>query len=72
MQHPDVSAALSTGYATFQAKENKDTLETRFEFLEEHQVEFLKWIRDGYPDLMEEFIEFGRHYHKADYQDWLN
>ena len=71
-EHPDITAAQSAGWAPFQSNQNQDGEENRWAFLEEHQLEFLKWIRDGYPELVEEFIQYGFHYHKCDYQQWLN
>ena len=72
MQHPDITSALRTGYAASQSEENKDSLETQWEFVQEKSVEFLAWIKAGYPELFEEFIDFGYAYHKTDYREWLN
>ena len=72
MQHPDITAAQRTGWAGFQSHGNRDTPESRWEFVEEHQVEFLRWLREGCPQLAEEFIRFGFHYHRCDYEQWLN
>ena len=71
MQHPDITSAHRTGYATFQAQENEDSPEAQWEFVLERWEAFLAWIRAGYPELFEEFIEFGYAYHKTKYREWL-
>ena len=60
MQHPDITSAHRTGYATFQAQENEDSPEAQWEFVQEKSVEFLAWIKAGYPELFEELLSSGR------------
>ena len=68
MEHPDVTCALRTGYAAFQNPENRDTPENRKEFIDENSGLLLQWLRLGYPEILEEFIEM----HATDYREWLN
>ena len=68
MEHPDITAALRTGYPSYQSEENQDTPESRAEFIEDHTDELLSWIRDNHPDLLDEYIEE----HKTQYKNWLN
>ena len=71
MQHPDITSAHRTGYATFQAQEVELSPELQWEFVLEKSVEFLAWVKAGYSELFEEFIEFGYAYHKTKYREWL-
>ena len=66
--HPDVAAALSTGYPRGAALENDDTPEARLEYIEETRKEFLEFIRSIDPGLVDEYIET----HYTSYKDWLN
>lgn len=68
MEHPDVASAERTGYATFQSTENQDSPENRSDFINENSELLIKWLRLGYPDILDEFIEM----HRSDYQMWLN
>ena len=68
IEHPDITAALITGYPTFQAAENQDSQENRSDFINENSELLIKWLRLGYPDILDEFIEM----HRSDYQMWLN
>lgn len=68
MEHPDITCAMRTGYATFQKAENEDTPESRAEFLEDHTIELLVWLRIYHPELLDEYIDT----HERQYKDWLN
>jgi len=68
LQHPDITAAERDGYPAWQFPENQDTPETRKEYIEEHTKELLEWLRLGYPEILDEFIEM----HSWDYRSWLN
>lgn len=68
MEHPDVTSALRTGYATFQSTENQDTPEMRKEFIDDNSALLLRWLRLGYPEILDEFVEM----HAAEYRAWLN
>ena len=68
IEHPDITAALITGYPTFQETENQDSPENRADYIDDHMAELVKWLRIGYPDILDEFIEM----HRSDYQMWLN
>ena len=72
IEHPDISAAARTGYAAFQSTEILDTPENREIYLEEHTTEFLRWLRLGYPEILDEFIEFSAQACRESYQSWLN
>ena len=71
-EHPDITAAACTGFASFQSVENRDTPENRADYIEEHSTEFLKWVRLGYPEVLDEFIECSGQACRTSYQDWLN
>jgi hypothetical protein len=68
LQHPDITAALRTGYPANCSGENRDTPEARKDYIEEHTKELLEWLQLGYPEILEEFIEL-RAWH---YRAWLN
>ena len=68
IEHPDITSALITGYPTFQAAENQDSPENRADYIDDHMAELVKWLRMGYPDILDEFIEM----HGFDYRMWLN
>ena len=34
-----------------------DTPERRAEYINDHTAELVEWLRDGYPDILDEFIE---------------
>ena len=68
MEHPDVASAERTGYATFQSTDNHDSPENRLDFINENPELLIKWLRLGYPDILDEFIEM----HRFDYRMWLN
>lgn len=68
LEHPDVSSALRSGYAGFQIPENRDTPENRGDFIDDRTDLLLAWLRLGYPEILDEFIEM----HGPDYRAWLN
>ena len=68
MEHPDITAALRTGYPSYQSEENQDTPESREEFIEDHAGELLAWIRATLPEVLSEFIAE----HETEYKNWLN
>lgn len=72
IEHPDISAAARTGFAAFQTSENQDTPENRAHYIDEHTTELLNWLRRGYPDVLDEFIEFSNQACRESYQSWLN
>jgi hypothetical protein len=71
-EHPDVSRALRSGYASFQHEENADTPENRADYIEEHSTELIKWLTIGHPEVLEEFIEFSGQACRTSYWNWLN
>lgn len=72
MEHPDIVSALRTGYATFQAPENRDTPENREDYIDEHTMELVRWLRLGHPEILDEFIEFSGQACAVGYKNWLN
>ena len=68
MEHPDITSAQRTGYATFQSAENQDCPENRAEYIDAHLSEVISWVRHNYPELVDQYIEE----HKRDYTAWLN
>lgn len=70
--HPDVDAALRTGYPAYSEKENRDSAEARSDYIEEHTGELLGWLRLGYPDVLDEFIELSGQICRVSYKRWLN
>ena len=66
--HPDIAAALCTGYPAGARGENEDTQEARREFAEEHIKDFIDFAIDGDSDILENFVaHFGWLY-----KSWLN
>lgn len=72
MEHPDIMAALRTGYAAFQSTENRDSPENRADYIEEHMTELIGWLRLGNPDILDEFIEMSDQICRNGYNTWLN
>ena len=35
----------------------EDTPERRAEYIDDHRVELVEWLRLGYPEILDEFIE---------------
>ena len=71
-EHPDITAAARTGFASFQGVENRDTPENRADYIDDHMLELVRWLRRGYPEVLDEFIEFSGQACAMSYQDWLN
>ena len=72
IEHPDITAALITGHPTFQATENQDSPENRADYIDDHMAELVKWLRMGYPDILDEFIEMSGQICSVGYKTWLN
>lgn len=72
IDHPDVTAAQRYGYPSWQEDENKDCPENRALYIEEYQNELVKWLRAGYPEILDEFLEYAPGYGCPRYEDWLN
>lgn len=68
LQHPDITSAHRTGYATFQSEENRDCPEARKRYIDECSLDVLKWLRENHPDLLNDFIQDNY----QDYSEWLN
>ena len=72
LEHPDITAACRSGYASYQSEENQDSLEMRDLYIEEHMPELVEWLKLGYPEVLDEFIEFSGQACKTSYETWLN
>ena len=72
LEHPDITAAARTGYAAFQNPENQDSPENRADYIDEHMIELVLWLRRGYPEVLDEFIDFSGQICAMSYQDRLN
>ena len=72
LEHPDITASLITGYPTFQATVNQDSPENRADYIDDHMAELVKWLRMGYPDILDEFIEMSGQICSVGYKTWLN
>lgn len=70
--HPDIANALRTGYPSNVSEENQDSEENRSEFIADHTKELVHWLRMGYPEILDEFIEFSGQVCRISYRDWLN
>ena len=72
MQHPDITSTLRTGYPANHPPENRDTQDAREDYIDEHTLELVKWLRLGYPEILDEFIEMSGQICSMSYKDWLN
>lgn len=66
LEHSDVSAAQRDGYPSWQAPGNADCKEMRDRYDAEYQDEFLDWIKEKHPYLVDEWRE------ESGYHEWLN
>lgn len=71
-EHWDVTSAQRTGYAAYQANENRDTPENREDYIDDHTLELVTWLRLGHPEILDEFIEFSGNVCAVSYKNWLN
>ena len=71
-EHPDISSALATGYPCGAEPENRDTPENRADYIDDHRIELVEWLRMGYPEILDEFIEFSGNVCSVSYKNWLN
>ena len=72
LEHPDLGAAARTGVASFQSQDNRDTPENRADYIEEHMVELVRWLKLGHREILEEFLQFSGQICSTSYEDWLN
>ena len=68
IEHPDITASMRTGYPEYVNSENQDSPENREQFINERPELLIRWLRLGYPDILEEYIEMNG----PDYREWLN
>ena len=66
LEHPDITAALRTGYPRYAVGETPDTMEARIQYAEETQLEFFKWLLIQDPELFGRYCEE----HERDYREW--
>lgn len=71
MEHGQVASILSTGYPSY-IGENQDTPEARKDYIDDHRIELVRWLRAGHQEILDEFIEFSGQACSLSYQDWLN
>lgn len=48
---------LKPGLRDPQDEPSEDTPERRAEYIDDHKKELVEWLRLGYPDILDEFIE---------------
>lgn len=68
LEHPDITCAQRYGYARFQSTENLDSPENRMEYVKECIYDLFDWLKLGYPEILDEFVE----HNEWDYRSWLN
>ena len=68
IEHPDITAAMRTGYPEYVNSENQDSPENREKLINERPDHLIRWLRLGYPDILEEYIEMNG----PAYREWLN
>ena len=68
IEHPDVTAIQRTGYPSWVSDHNEDSQEALKEYAEEYALEIVKWMLDGYPDIIREFSEYATRYGAILYQ----
>ena len=66
--HPDIAAALKTGYPRGVKTGNEDTKEARKEFAREDLSDFFQFVADNYSEVLDDYIEN----HEREYRDWLS
>ena len=72
LEHWDVASGQRTGYAVYQNTENRDTPENREDYIDDHMLELVTWLRLGHQEVLDEFIEFSGQACMVSYRDWLN
>lgn len=65
MQHPDITAACRDGYPSWKHGGVEDCPELRDEYIDQCAPDLVKWVRENYPDIVDEWIE------QSDYSEWL-
>ena len=71
IEHGQVTSILATGYPIY-IGENQDTSEARDEYIDDHRIELVRWLRALHQDVLDEFIEASGNACIVSYQDWLN
>lgn len=68
MEHPDITSAQRTGYATFSQPSEEPTELDREEFLKDNAGSVVRWMLGNYREFLEEYIQE----HEAQFRAWLN
>lgn len=66
LEHPDITAALRTGYPRYAVGETPDTMEARMAYAEETMMDFFKFLVTEDPEVLERYCEAN----SRDYKDW--
>lgn len=48
---------LKSPWRDIQDEPLEDTPERSAEYINDHKAELIEWLRDGYPEILDEFIE---------------
>lgn len=67
MEHPDITSALVTGYATFSQPSTEPTELDREEFLKDNAGTVMNWLILNYREVLEEYIDT----HEKQFRAWL-
>lgn len=68
MEHPDITSAQATGYATFSQPSAEPTELDREEFLKDNAGLVVLWMLGNYREFLEEYIQE----HEAQFRAWMN
>lgn len=68
MEHPDITSALVTGYATFSQPSTEPTELDREEFVKDNAGLVIQWLLRFYPEILEKYITE----HETQFRRWLN
>ncbi len=68
MEHPDITSAQRTGYATFSQQTDNITDYDREEFLKDNAGSVVRWMLGNYRGFLEEYIQE----HEAQFRAWMN
>ena len=68
IEHPDITCALATGYATFSQPASEPTELDREEFVKDNAGLVVLWMLGNYREVLEEYIQE----HEAQFRAWMN
>lgn len=72
LEHSDIASSYRSGYASYQSEENRDNPENRARYIEDHMLELVEWLHQGYREVLDEFIESSGQVCRESYESWLN